>query len=41
MVMMDYVNIAFAMAGLGAAAECIVILLDYVITSVLSQMGRG
>lgn len=39
--MMDYVNIAFAAAGVSAVAECIVILLDYVITSVLSQMGRG
>lgn len=38
---MDYVNIMFSMAGISAVAECVVILLDYVITSFLSQMGRG
>lgn len=39
--MMDYVNIIFAVAGGSAVVECIVILLDYVITSALSEMGRG
>ena len=39
--MMDYVNITFAVAGVSAVAECVVILLDYIITSFLSQIGRG
>lgn len=36
-----YVDFALSMALIGAGAECIVILLDYVFTSLLSQMGRG
>jgi len=36
-----YVGFVFNMALIGAGAECFVILLDYVLTSLLSQMGRG
>lgn len=34
-------DIVLQLALVGAGGECIVIIIDYVITSLLSQMGRG
>lgn len=36
-----YADIVLQVALVGAGCECVVIILDYVITSLLSQMGRG
>ncbi len=36
-----YVDIVLQLAMVGAGCECIVILLDYVLTSLLSMLGRG
>lgn len=37
----SYANIVFALAAVGAGGECIVIIVDYVITSFLSMLKGG
>ena len=37
----EFVDIVLQFAHIGAGCECIVILIDYVLTSLLSMMGRG
>ena len=37
----EFVDIVLQFAFVGAGCECIVILIDYVWTSLLSMMGRG
>ena len=37
----EYVDIMLQFAYVGAGCECVVILIDYVLTSLLSMMGRG
>ncbi len=41
MVASDYVTIAFYMLGAGAAVECIVILIGYVIRNVFRMLKKG
>lgn len=36
-----YLDFVLNAALIGGVVECIVILIDYVFTSLLSQMGRG
>lgn len=36
-----YADIVLQLATVGAGCECVVIMIDYVLTSLLSQMGRG
>lgn len=36
-----FADIVLQTALVGAGCECVVILIDYVLTSLLSQMGKG
>ena len=37
----EYVDVVLQFAYIGAGCGCVVILIDYVLTSLLSMMGRG
>ena len=37
----SYANIVLQLAMVGAGCECVVIIVDYVLTSLLSLLGKG